>query len=131
MDDLDLEDALRAGAAGFTMTVACGGGDKKAAPPAATAATTPATSAGSTSLAVAEGDFGVPECDSYMKKYLACIDSKVPEVARAPLKQALDQSKVAWKQAAATPQGKAALAAGCTKAEASAKQAMSAYGCTW
>ncbi|HXY39035.1 MAG TPA: hypothetical protein VEQ10_05165 [Vicinamibacteria bacterium] len=80
---------------------------------------------------VAAGDFGVPECDSYMRKYLACIDSKVPEMARAPLKQALDQQKAAWKQAAATPQGKAALASGCSQAEAASKQSMSAYGCQW
>ena len=82
-------------------------------------------------LAVAEGDFGVPECDNYMRKYLACIDSKVPETARPMLKQALDQSKAAWKQAASTPAGKAGLAAGCTQAEATAKQSMAAYGCEW
>lgn len=114
--------------AGLAVTVACSGGDKTAAP-AATTATTQA--AGGTSLAVAEGDFGVPECDSYMKKYLACIDSKVPEAARAMLKQGLDQSKAGWTQAASTPAGKASLAQACTQAEASAKQAMGAYGCAW
>ncbi|MFI5182950.1 MAG: hypothetical protein ACHQNV_01020 [Vicinamibacteria bacterium] len=116
-------------AAGMATTVACGGGDK-AAPPSATA-TTLAAAAGGASLAVAEGDFGVPECDSYMKKYLACIDSKVPETARGMLKQGLDQTKAAWKQAAATPQGKAGLAQACTQAEATAKQSTGAYGCSW
>ena len=104
------------------FALACGGGEK-AAPDA--------KPAGGTSLAVAEGDFGVPECDNYMRKYLACIDSKVPETARPMLKQALDQSKAAWKQAASTPAGKTGLAAACTQAEATAKQSMAAYGCEW
>ena len=66
--------------ASAALTLACGGGDKPAAeaprttmPPATMAA--PAT----TMPAVAAGDFGVAECDNYMKKYLACVDSKVPE----------------------------------------------------
>lgn len=103
--------------AGMAMTVACGG--DKAAPPATTTAT------------IADGDFGVPECDAYMKKYVACIDGKVPEAARAMLKQGLDQTKAAWKQAAATPAGKASLAQACVQAETQAKQAMGAYGCAW
>ncbi len=114
------------------LVVSCSSGPKQAAPESNLAATPAATAAKTDSaLTVSAGDFGVPECDSYMKKYLACIDSKVPEMARAPLKQALDQQKAAWKQAAATPQGKAALATGCTQAEAASKQSMAAYGCQW
>jgi hypothetical protein len=80
---------------------------------------------------VAAGDFGVPECDEYMKKYLACIESKVPEAGRAMLKTSLDQQKAAWKQAASTPEGKAGLAMGCKAATDAAKAAVAAYGCTW
>jgi hypothetical protein len=101
------------------LAFACGG-SPKAAPGAAGG-----------QLAVAAGDFGVPECDRYMKNYMACIDAKVPEAARAMLRQALDQSKAAWKQAAATAQGRANLASACTQAEAAAKQSMQAYGCQW
>lgn len=114
------------------LAMACGGapkapestGSKPEAPAAA-----PAKAAEST--AVAAGDFGVPECDEYFRKYMACIDGKVPEAARAMVKQSLDQTREQWKRAAATPQGKAALATGCTQATAAAKQAMAAYGCTW
>ncbi len=118
------------------VAAACSGPQQQAAPPstqapAAAASTAPAAASGGLAAAVASGDFGVPECDNFMKKYLACIDGKVPEMARAPLKQALDQQKAAWKQAASTPQGKAALATGCTQAEASAKQSTAAYGCQW
>ena len=74
---------------------------------------------------------GVPECDEYIEKYEACIMSKVPEAARAASKSALDQSRKAWKDAAATPQGKAALATGCKTALDAAKQSTAAYGCQW
>src|SRR5262245_29751157 len=86
----------------LVFAAACSGKDGAAPQSSAPAASAPA--AGDTSLAVASGDFGVPECDSYMKKYVACIDGKVPEMARGALKQALDQQKAAWKQAAASPQ---------------------------
>jgi hypothetical protein len=80
---------------------------------------------------VAAGDFGVPECDDYYRKYLACINDKVPEAARAAVKQSLEQTRAQWQRAAETPEGKAALASGCTQATATAKQAMTAYGCQW
>ena len=66
-----------------------------------------------------------------MRKYLACVDSKVPEAGRAMMRQSFEQTKAAWKQAASTPQGRDGLAAACVQAEAAAKQAMGAYGCTW
>jgi hypothetical protein len=47
------------------------------------------------------------------------------------MRQSLEQTKAAWKQAAATPQGRDGLAMACTQAEAGAKQAMAAYGCAW
>jgi len=110
--------------------VACGGEKPAAKPPAAKPAdAAPATQAAAPAAAVSE--FGVPECDEYMTKYLACIDSKVPEAARASVRQGLEQSKAAWKQAAATPEGKAGLATGCKQALEGAKMAMQAYGCSW
>jgi hypothetical protein len=111
------------------VTAACGGGEKPAdTATAAPAASQPAATAAAT---VADGDFGVPECDSYMKKYVACIEDKIPEAARTTFKQGLDQSKAAWKQAASTPEGKAGLVQACTQAEAAAKTATAAYGCQW
>jgi hypothetical protein len=81
--------------------------------------------------AVSAGDFGVPACDQYMRKYAACVDSKVPEAAREMMKQQMQQTHLAWKQAASTPEGRNALTSACTQAEATAKQAMASYGCTW
>jgi len=102
-------------------------GDTTPPPPPATVAAQPAA----TAPAMAAGDFGVPACDQYMKKYMACVDSKVPEAGRAMMRQSLEQTKAAWKQAASTPQGRDGLSMACAQAETAAKQAMSAYGCAW
>jgi hypothetical protein len=113
---------------------ACGGGDKKDAASGGTANTAPAASkpaAVSTPAAAGGAEFGVPECDEYLNKYTACIDSKVPDAARAMVRQQLDASKASWKQAASTPEGRAALASTCKQALEATKQAMAAYGCTW
>ena len=119
-------------AAGTFGLAACGGGQPapaQSAPPASTAAS--AAPAATSAATTAGAEFGVPECDDYIKKYLACIDSKVPEAARATVRQSLDQTKSQWKQAAATEQGKAGLAMGCKAATDAAKTAMAAYGCTF
>lgn len=108
---------------------ACGGTKQESAP--AKPASTTQQAAPATTTTAAVSDFGVPECDEYMTKYLACIDSKVPEAGRAMVRQQLEATKAQWKQAASTPEGKAGLAMGCKAATDAAKQAMSAYGCTW
>ena len=114
----------------LSAVVAAGcSGDNASAPPPSTAAAAPVTAAAAP--AVATGDFGVPACDSYMKKYMACVDSKVPEQARAMMRQSLEANKAAWKQAAATPQGRDGLSMACAQAETAAKQSMTAYGCAW
>lgn len=96
-----------------------------AAPPAAAPAPAPAATAPATADSV-----GVPECDNYITKYLACVSGKVPEASRAQLQASLDQMRAAWKQAAATPDGKASLAQACTAANDAAKTSMQAFGCT-
>lgn len=121
--------------AAAVLLAACGGNAPAPPPPqkkpAAPPATTAAAPAGPAMAAVADGEFGVKECDDYMRKYLACIDTKVPEAGRAMVRQSLEQAKAAWKQAAATPQGKASLATGCKAATDAARQSMKAYGCEW
>jgi hypothetical protein len=104
---------------------ACGG---NAAPPPATTSSAPAASAAPASTSGAE--FGVAECDDYLKKYMACIDKLAP-AAQGAARQAVEQSRTAWKQAAATEQGKAALASTCKAASDAAAPGMRAQGCTW
>lgn len=109
------------------VAVACGGRtvETPKQAPAAQQAVAPAAAP------AAADSVGVPECDEYITKYQQCIETKVPEAARGSMKQAFDQTRAAWKQAAATPQGKEGLAMGCKAALDGAKQAMTAYGCTW
>lgn len=116
-------------AAVLAFSAACGGGQPSADGGSASGAK--ATKAEPAAASAGASEFGVPECDRYIKKYVDCVESKVPESARGMMKQQLEQSKAAWKQAASTPQGREGLAMGCTQAEAAAKPAMSAYGCTW
>jgi hypothetical protein len=101
-----------------------------AAAPASTApaaSTTPAAPAAST----ASLEFGVPECDEYVKKYLACVESNVPAAVKEQVRTSFDQTREMWRQAAATPQGKAGLAQGCKLALDAAKASMTAYGCSF
>ncbi|GMV31892.1 MAG: hypothetical protein AMXMBFR59_40170 [Rhodanobacteraceae bacterium] len=108
---------------------------KPAAPaPAATPATppaaAPATPPAATPAPATADSIGVPECDNYITKYMACVSGKVPEASRAQLQASLDQMREAWKQAAATDAGKASLAQACTAANDAAKSSMTAFGCT-
>jgi|SRR6185295_17831683 len=77
------------------------------------------------------GAIGVPECDDYLAKYDACVSGKVPEVARAQYKAALEQARKSYQQAALTPQGKATLAATCKQAAEQARAAFKSYNCTF
>lgn len=109
----------------------CSGGGTPP-PPASTMAAPPAIAApASGAMTAGTSDFGVPACDQYMRNYSACVDSKVPEAARAQMKQQMQQTHLSWKQAASTPEGRAALTNACTQADAAAKQAMASFGCTW
>ena len=102
------------------VMLACGGG------------ATDNTANTANSTATASGDkIGVAECDEFIQKYEACVNSKVPETARTMVKANLDSMRNAWKQAAATPQGKAGLATGCKQALEQAKTTMGSYGCSW
>ncbi|TDR42426.1 hypothetical protein DFR29_1089 [Tahibacter aquaticus] len=96
-------------------------------PPAAAPAATPPPAAAAPATA---DSVGVPECDNYITKYVACVSGKVPEASRAQLQASLDQMRAAWKQAAATTDGKASLAQACAAASDAAKTSMQAFGCT-
>lgn len=95
-----------------------------------TGSTTTTTVTTSTTDVKPAGDsVGVPECDDYIAKYEKCVSSKVPEMARAPMLEAFAKTRAAWKEAAATSEGKLGLAEGCKAAAEASKQAVAAYGC--
>jgi hypothetical protein len=125
-----MKKSLIPGIALAALAVGCSG-DTAPPPPATTLRAQAAPAAGGATTAAAASEFGVPECDTYMRKYLACVDSKVPADQRAMVRQSLEATKAQWKQAASTPEQRRAMAATCVQAEAGAKQAMASYGCTW
>lgn len=115
------------------LGLAACGGEPPAEPPATTQAapTTQAAAPAEVEAPSETGEFGVEECDDFFTKYFACIDSSVPDEARAAVQQAAEQTKTQLQQAAGQPNGKEGLAMACTQAEEAAKQALQAYGCDW
>jgi len=109
---------------GSLATAACSsGGASAGSEPKAGAATT-------TTTAAASGDsIGVAECDQYLAAYETCLKDKVPAAARDMMKTSFENTRASWRQAAATPEGRAGLATACKTARDAARQAMSSYGC--
>ncbi|HVF67448.1 MAG TPA: hypothetical protein VM914_07285 [Pyrinomonadaceae bacterium] len=80
----------------------------------------------------ASGDkVGVAECDDFLTKYEGCISGKVPAAAQATFKKSMDDWRKAWKEQAANPQTKSALAQVCKTSMEQTKAALSSYNCTW
>jgi hypothetical protein len=92
---------------------------------------TTTTTTNTTTTTTSADSVGVAECDEYIKKYEACVNSKVPEAQRAAFKSSFETMRKSWKDAAANPQSKAALATGCKQALDQAKQTLGAYACEW
>src|SRR2546423_13444832 len=106
------------------LLMACGGSDN-------TATTNAGNTNATTNTSTASADkVGVPECDEYIAKVEACL-AKAPAAGQPAVKSSLDTMRKTWKDAAATPQGKAGLAMGCKAALDQAKTSYSAYGCSW
>jgi len=81
----------------------------------------PAAPAASTTTATA-ANTGVASCDEYLTQVEKCLNNPhVPDAAKAAYRASLEQNRTAWKQAASTPQGKAALETSCKTALDNAK----------
>ena len=118
-------------AAGLVL-LACGGGADNTANTANTANagnTNKATNTAANTSTTSGDKVGVPECDDYIAKYEACVNGKVPEMARAQFNSSMKTLRDAWRKAASTPEGKAGLAAACKQAAEQAKSSMKPYGC--
>ena len=107
---------------GSLATAACSSGDPAAGAQSkdAPAQTAPAASGDS---------IGVAECDQYLAAYESCLKDKVPAAAREMMKTSFDSTRASWRQAAATPEGRAGLATACKTARDGARQSMASYGC--
>jgi hypothetical protein len=114
------------------LLLACGGGASDNSANSSNAAAGNGNKAANTAnTSTAGGEkIGVPECDEYIAKVEACL-AKVPAAGQPAVKSSLEAMRKSWRDAAATPQGKAGLAAGCKAALDQAKTTYSAYGCSW
>ncbi|HEV7745888.1 MAG TPA: hypothetical protein VGO56_12895 [Pyrinomonadaceae bacterium] len=116
------------------VLVGCAKSEPTSNTPAANAnkASTATTPASSTAPVATAGDkIGVPECDEFIANYDACVTGKVPEVARAQYKMAIEQWRTSWKKLADNPQTKGSLAAACKQSAEQARTSMKSYGCTF
>jgi hypothetical protein len=106
---------------GLFVFAGCGGSKSATTTSTSTAATPTST-----------GDkIGIAECDDYIAKVEACLNGKVPEAQRGVFKSSFETARKQWKETAANPQAKEALATGCKQALEAAKQAYSSFGCAW
>ena len=93
-------------------------------------ASTPASTTPSTTAAAGQ-KIGVADCDDFIAKYEACVNSKVPEAARTQFQSAVKQWRDSWKKLADNPATKGTLAAACKQAATQQEAALKQYGCTW
>ena len=121
----------------MAMSVALSGcGGEKSAPPgpaAGAAADGPPAQQAAPPVpdpAAAYVDIGVPECDQYARKYLACLE-RTPEASRAMMRQSFDQTREVWSMSAEKPERRAGVAAACRQQEQASKAAMARYDCEW
>ena len=74
-------------------------------------------------------EIGIAECDSYVRKYEACLADKVPVEAQARLRKELDDQVKQWRASATDTFARTNVADQCRSAMATAKKSMAGYGC--
>lgn len=74
--------------------------------------------------------FGVPECDAYVKKYLACVEGRVSGQQKERLIEAFEANRTKWRALSAMKEGAMALALSCRVAAQKSKEELTVeYGC--
>ena len=66
-----------------------------------------------------------------LKKYEACVTSKIPAAQKTTFQAQLDQMRKAWSDAAKNADAKATLESICKQSAEQMKAAMSGFGCTF
>ena len=78
----------------------------------------------------AVAEFGVPECDKYVRKYLACVEGHVSGAEKEKLIAAFEANLTKWRALAMMREGKIAMALSCRTATAASRDALVVdYGC--
>ncbi len=111
------------------LAMACG-----AAPPVPP----PASAAASSGPAVTDPEteppplmpFGVPECDSFITRYVACVELRVPADLQARLMDELHEHRGKWRELAKMEQGRLAVGLSCRGVAQRLKGGLTVdYGC--
>jgi hypothetical protein len=74
---------------------------------------------------------GIAACDDFLRKYDACVTTKVPAAQRTTFQGQLDQMRKAWSDAAKNPSTKAGLENACKQMADQMKAALSGFGCSF
>jgi hypothetical protein len=74
--------------------------------------------------------FGVPECDTFVTKFLACVEARVPADQQPRLMADLQENRTKWRQLATMSQAQVALSLACrTMAQSVKGDLIVDYGC--
>lgn len=57
--------------------------------------------------------FGVPECDNFITRYVACVELRVPADQKARLMDDLYEHRAKWRELSRMEQGKLAVGLSC------------------
>ena len=118
------------------LVLACGktadtNRNANATAPAPAASVTTNKNTNATAATASADKIGIEECDAFLTAYDTCVNSKVPEAARAQYKQALTTWRTEWKKLADNPQTRGTLAGICKTQLNTAKTTFKAYNCTF
>ena len=84
----------------------------------------------SPSLAYAQ-EIGIPACDDFIAKYVACVSGKIPATAQTEFTNALAQWRADWKKLAADPNNNMILTGICNQMQEQSKASFTPYGCAF
>ncbi|HKY64635.1 MAG TPA: hypothetical protein VJR29_14615 [bacterium] len=74
---------------------------------------------------------GLLECDTFVDRYVSCLNKNVPAERQAPLVRGLESDIRRWQTMAASAAGRTDAANECQRAFDRTRQVMTPYGCTW
>jgi hypothetical protein len=126
-------------------SVGCGGPKGEPAPkPVVSSAPTPSPESPGAEAAASEtpegpGDapkpppytpFGLPECDTFLTRYLSCVEGRVPADQRGKFEEELRENRTRWWKLAEMQQGTVAVGLACRIFAESKKTDLAVdYGC--
>jgi hypothetical protein len=74
---------------------------------------------------------GLLECDTFVDRYVSCINRNVPADRQAPLIRGLESNIRRWQSMMSTAAGRTDAGNDCQRAFDQTRQAMTPYSCTW